>query len=69
MMKDKPLYKSKSVIAGIVLIIYGLICLALGRPESLEEAQQIVYLIFTGVGIIGLRQAIKRSIEGGEKYY
>lgn len=60
---DKPWYKSKSIWAGIILILYGLISLIYGRPESIEEAQQIVYLIFTGTGIIGLRQAIAKVIE------
>ena len=59
-MKDKPWYKSKSILAGIVLILYGLYCIFTGHTESWDEISKIIIAIFTGTGIIGLRQAIAK---------
>jgi len=62
-MKDKAWYKSKSIWAGIVLILYGIYCILTGHTESWDEISKIIIAIFTGTGIIGLRQAISKLFE------
>jgi len=51
------LLKSKTFWAGAILIVLGLISLAEGK---VNEASQ---LIFTGLGFIGLRDAIRKLAE------
>ena len=51
------LIKSKTFWAGVILIILGLVSLAEGK---IDEASQ---LIFTGLGFIGLRDAIRKLEE------
>ena len=54
---DKPLYMSKSILAGSALIVYGVYCAVTGTPEDPE----VIMMILTGIGVIGLRQAVARS--------
>jgi len=53
----KPLYKSKTFWSGVALIALGLYMYATG--EVIAGSQ----LIFTGLGLIGIRDAIKRLEE------
>ncbi len=53
----KPLYKSKTFWSGVALIVLGLYLVAFG--EKITGAQ----LIFNGLGLIGIRDAIKRLEE------
>ncbi len=53
----KPLYKSKTFWSGIALIMLGLYMYSTG--EIITGSQ----LIFTGLGLIGIRDAIKKLQE------
>ncbi len=52
-MKDKPFWKSKTVYAGVIIALYGVLS-ALG----IELPTELIITLASGLGIVGIRQAI-----------
>lgn len=55
-MKDKPWYKSKTVVAGIAIAVTGIL-----QAYSIELPYEAVYSVLTGFGIYGVRDAISAN--------
>lgn len=52
---QKELWKSKGILAGAGMIVFGLLGYALGFMQDVEAVQRVL----EGLGIIGIRHAIE----------
>lgn len=55
-MKDKPVYKSKTILAGVAIAIIGLL-----KWQGVELPYEAVYSILAAFGLYGVRDAIANN--------
>ena len=52
-MRDKEWYKSKTIWAGVVLVVYGVLSAA-----GMNLPTELIITLASGLGLVGVRQAI-----------